>query len=130
MNNKYRDQQVQVILYLPIGSVLYADDNTNSFHYNSSYYEDVLHDGDEEQYLLITESGTECLDCPEVEDEWENYEEGSGEDDEFNAQMEVDGAEINVKITKDRVQVQGETSDSLTEEVNDTSNTQSDGNLN
>lgn len=131
MDNQYRDQEVQVILYLPIGSVLYADDNTNSFHYNSSYYEDVLHDGDEEQYLLITESGTECLDCPLVDDEWEEYDESSNDQDSFNAEMEVDGAEINVKITKDRVRVEGETGDTVNEGNRETNvNSEADDNLN
>lgn len=63
IENKYRDQEVQVIVYLPIGTVLYADENTYSFHRNDSRYRDILDNGDEEQYLLIEDGHTRCLDC-------------------------------------------------------------------
>ena len=66
--NKYRDQEVKVIVYLPIGTVLYADDNTYSFHRNDYYYRDILDIGDEEQYLMIEDGATRCLDCPVEED--------------------------------------------------------------
>ncbi|MEM7085801.1 MAG: PspC domain-containing protein [Bacteroidota bacterium] len=63
VENKYRDQEVEVIVYLPIGTVLYADDNTYSFHRNDSFYRDILDNGDEEHYLLIEDGQTRCLDC-------------------------------------------------------------------
>ena len=31
-DNKFRDQEVEVTVYLPIGAILYADNNTYSFH--------------------------------------------------------------------------------------------------
>jgi phage shock protein PspC (stress-responsive transcriptional regulator) len=69
--HKYREQKVQVTLFLPVGTVLYAADNTYSFHRNSDYFGDILHNGYEEQYLKITREGAECLDCPaEEEDPW------------------------------------------------------------
>lgn len=81
-SNKYRNQEVEVTLFLPVGSVLYAEDNTYSFHRNSDYYGDILDNGKEEQYLLITRDGAECLDCPaeeadpwgDSEDEWDSEE--------------------------------------------------------
>ncbi len=88
--NKYRDQEVQVTLFLPIGSVLYAADNTYSFHRNSDYYRDILKNGEEERYLLITRDGTQCLDCPvEEEDPWENSSEENWED-EFEESFEAE----------------------------------------
>jgi len=64
IENKYRDQEVEFILYLPIGTVLVADYNTYSFHRNSSRYNDILMNGDEEKHLLIERNKTLCLDCP------------------------------------------------------------------
>ncbi|GAB2775943.1 PspC domain-containing protein [Salinimicrobium soli] len=108
--NKYRDQEVQVTLFLPVGSVLYAADNTYSFHRNSDWYNDILENGDEEQYLLITQDGTQCLDCPaEEEDPWEDSSDDdwdTSEDDEFNARLDVNGDEINVKINKKGIRVE------------------------
>lgn len=106
--NKYRDQEVQVTLFLPEGSVLYAADNTYSFHRNSDWYNDILENGKEERYLLITKNGTECLDCPEGEDTWEESEEWLEEDDEINARIDIDGEEIDVRINKKGVKVRDE----------------------
>ena len=110
--NKYRDQEVQVTLFLPEGVVLYAEDNTYSFHRNSDWYDDILENGDEEQFLLITKDGTACLDCPaEEEDPWgdseENWDEAS-EDEGVNARLDLDGEEINVKINRKGVKVNDE----------------------
>jgi phage shock protein PspC (stress-responsive transcriptional regulator) len=65
--NKYQDQEMDLILYLPEGTVLIADDNTFSFHRNYSSSRDILNNGDEGQYLLIMKNKTKCLDCPEDE---------------------------------------------------------------
>jgi phage shock protein PspC (stress-responsive transcriptional regulator) len=62
--NKYRDQEMEIILYLPVNTKLIADRNTRSFHRNESRYRDILDVGDEGKVLLITPSGTKCLDCP------------------------------------------------------------------
>ena len=64
--NKYREQEVKVVLYLPIGTVLFADNNTYSYHSNSSHYKDILNNGDEEKYLLINSLKTDCLDCEDA----------------------------------------------------------------
>ena len=66
ISNKYRYQLVEVIVYLPIGSILYADKNTFSYHRNNSNYKDILKNGDEENYLLINSLKTDCLDCEDA----------------------------------------------------------------
>ena len=65
ITNKYRDQQIEVILYLPVNTKLIAATNTRSFHKNEPIYRDILILGDEEKTLLITPGGTQCLDCIE-----------------------------------------------------------------
>jgi phage shock protein PspC (stress-responsive transcriptional regulator) len=67
--NKYQDQEMDLILYLPEGSVLIADENTYSFHRNYSSSRDILNNGDEGHYLRILKNKTVCLDCPEGEKE-------------------------------------------------------------
>jgi len=72
IENNYRDQEVELIVYLPVGTILYANDNTYSFHRNDYHYRDILDNGDEEHYLLIEDGETRCLDCPARENEdWE-----------------------------------------------------------
>jgi phage shock protein PspC (stress-responsive transcriptional regulator) len=71
IDNKFSEQEVLIILYLPEGTILYADKNTYSFHRNSSYYNDILENGMEEHYLKIIEDDTECLDCEDAEEKEE-----------------------------------------------------------
>ncbi|MGB1308463.1 MAG: hypothetical protein ACPG6B_06110, partial [Oceanihabitans sp.] len=71
--NKFRDQEVELILYLPEGSVLIADENTYYFHSNASYYNDILDNGTEGHYLKIKNGFTKCLDCEENNEENEAY---------------------------------------------------------
>ncbi|MGB7843899.1 MAG: PspC domain-containing protein [Salinimicrobium sp.] len=84
--NKFRSQEVEVTVFLPVGSVLFAADNTYSFHRNSDFYGDILDNGKEEQYLLITRDGTECLDCPAEEaDPWgDDFEDEEWDTDDSN----------------------------------------------
>ena len=65
IENKFSDQEVEIILYLPEGTILFADENTYSYHRNSSYYNDILDNGMENHYLKIINDGVICLDCPD-----------------------------------------------------------------
>ncbi|MFS4482793.1 PspC domain-containing protein [Hyunsoonleella sp. 2307UL5-6] len=93
--NKYRDQEVELILYLPEGSTLYADDNTYSFHRNTSNYDDILDNGQEEQYLKIMKDDTKCMDC---------------EDENLTVNVDtetvtIDGDGIEIKDNNDHVKI-------------------------
>jgi hypothetical protein len=62
--NKYRDQEIEAVLYLPEGTILIAEESTYSFHRNDSRYDDILDNGDEGKQLLILKGKTECINCP------------------------------------------------------------------
>lgn len=105
--NRYGDQEVQVILYIPEGAYLYANKNTYSYHRNDSRYRDILNNGDEEKYLRL-ESGTfVCDTCAknnkaDKEDDWQydSYEEKSR-----NADWENSSAATQLMITNDQVRL-------------------------
>ncbi len=63
LDQRFRDQSVEIILYLPEGTVLFANRNTYSFHRNTDSYGDILKNGNEDHYLKILNNDTECLDC-------------------------------------------------------------------
>ncbi len=67
--HKYRDQHVEVMVYLPTGSVLWADHNTHSYHQNTKAYNDILDSGYEGHYLKVMDRELKCLDCPSNESE-------------------------------------------------------------
>ncbi|MDR6300873.1 PspC domain-containing protein [Mesonia maritima] len=74
--NSFRDQEVEITLFLPVGSTLFANENTYSYHRNYDSYNDILENGQEEHYLEILHQGIKCNDCP-VEDEKDFFNENS-----------------------------------------------------
>jgi phage shock protein PspC (stress-responsive transcriptional regulator) len=63
-DNKYRDQQINVIIYLPEGSVLSADDNVRTYFYglNSNFSE--IANSPSNHYKILKNQAV-CLDCKE-----------------------------------------------------------------
>ncbi len=106
----YRDQEVQVTLYLPEGIVLYADDNTSSFHSNDSFSGDILNSGEEGHFLKVMEDETLCEDCPvdtwdSEDDTWEEDSEDWDSSDDFNARIDVNGEEMNIRVNDEGIEV-------------------------
>jgi len=86
---KYNSQEVEVTLYIPEETVIYADENTYYYHRNNDRYGDILENEYEEHYLRVLEKSTECLDCPE----------GEYEDKHGNVIINENG--INITINED-----------------------------
>jgi len=111
--NKYRDQEIQIVLYLPVGSILYADGNTYSYHRNDSWYRDILDNGDENEYLRILEDRTECMDCPgESREDWEDELDRKLNDDLDTTDYSIErvkldstGVDINVTDAQDTIKI-------------------------
>ncbi len=63
IENKFSEQEVRVIIYLPEGTILYTD---KSFSISWRYYRysnNILNDMNYGYHYLITRDGAECLDC-------------------------------------------------------------------
>ncbi|GAA4957629.1 PspC domain-containing protein [Algibacter aquimarinus] len=70
--NKFSDQEVDVILYLPENTILNLNNNTESYLYYRKYTGNIVSRNDTNHYLKVLEDDTECLDCPlEEEDEFD-----------------------------------------------------------
>ncbi len=119
IEQKYRDQEIEAILYLPIGTILYAEENTYSFHRNDSRYNDILDNGDEEQYLRILEDETQCLDCPRKENrEWNNNDDETDWEKEVDQRFEEDDNTDRIMINEDGVRINLNDEDSLEININ------------
>ncbi len=94
-DNKFSDQEVEIILYLPEGAIIKADKNTYSFHRNSSYYNDILDNGMEEQYLKIISDDVICLDC---------------NDDDFKVKINMKNETSGLRIDDEGIEINGENS--------------------
>lgn len=114
MKNKFRDQEVQVTLFLPEGSILYADENTGRFHMNSSYYNDILVSGQEEHYLEIRENEAFCGDCPE--DTWMEEDEGDSDDNSWEEQEQSQDTDFSDDF--DNTPARGEVDSTATRQQN------------
>lgn len=91
--NKYRNQEVEVILYLPEGTIIYADDNTYSYHRNYSYYNDILDNGMEEKYLKVVRDDVICLNC---------------DDEPKQVNINVTKGEKGLSITNESLRIKGD----------------------
>ncbi|MDW5288242.1 PspC domain-containing protein [Formosa sp. PL04] len=103
--NKYRDQNVQIILYLPEGTYVNLNRNMRSFlHYESSPDNIISYDNSNHT-LKILDDSIECLNCYDIE-------EGDDEDDDFidlNINNDNGSVKINsegIKIKNDNVDIQ------------------------
>tara|TARA_R110002096_G_scaffold225391_2_gene414615 strand:+ start:1669 stop:3489 length:1821 start_codon:yes stop_codon:yes gene_type:complete len=67
--NKFSDQEVDIILYLPEGTVINFNNNTESFLNYRKYTGNIVSRDDANHYLKIIEDDIECLDCPVEDDE-------------------------------------------------------------
>lgn len=82
--NKMANQKIEVLLYLPVKSILYAEDTTNSFHQNYSFQRDILQSGMEEHYLRIDDDEAFCLDCPKEKNETTSDDEAENDEADFD----------------------------------------------
>jgi phage shock protein PspC (stress-responsive transcriptional regulator) len=114
LDESRKDQKVIVTVYLPEGTILYADANTYNYHSNDYYYNDILDHNMEERHLKIISNDVECLDCPEddtieteiiikdKENGLEINEDGiKAKSDDSSLQIDEDG----IKATTDDIQV-------------------------
>jgi len=108
--NKFSDQKVEIILYLPEGTILYANDNISNFHFNNSYQSDILKGDFEEHYLKIKNNEVECLDCPEEINESIKEETEIIETLENKTPTNNEQSEVSIKINEE---------DGVSIEVND-----------
>ena len=61
--HKYRNQRIEVVVYLPVGTIFWADQNTHSYHQNTKDHNDILMSGDEQHFLKVLAQEAVCMDC-------------------------------------------------------------------
>lgn len=65
--DKFSDQEIDIILYLPEGSIVNFNKNTKSFLSYRRYDDNIVSSKKAGNLLKILEDDIECLDCPEEE---------------------------------------------------------------
>ncbi|QAA83034.1 PspC domain-containing protein [Aequorivita sp. H23M31] len=63
--NKYRDQQIEITIFVPDGTVISSDENTSSYFSFDSNFNELSSWDNKAHYFRISKRGAECLDCLE-----------------------------------------------------------------
>ncbi len=100
VENKFKDQKLQIDLYIPNDQVIYLDKSIRSFLNDVDNVQNI-YDGDmPKHYYKMIEDGLSCLDC----DDERSYD--SDEDSEtFNLKINSEGINIDISDTKERTKV-------------------------
>ncbi len=106
--SKHRDQEVNVILTLPEGITVFADENTSGFNNSWKYDDYITIDNKEGEYIKVVDGKFECENCPEEgeENDWE-YNEWQ-DDDEVKININSDDQNTNLKIDEEGVRLKSE----------------------
>ncbi|AFL81617.1 putative stress-responsive transcriptional regulator [Aequorivita sublithincola DSM 14238] len=68
ISNKYRDQEIEITIYLPEGTVVYPEENTSSYALFNPEFKELSNWDNEAHYFRILKNKAECLDCSEKEE--------------------------------------------------------------
>lgn len=103
--NKFRDQEVEIIIYLPEGTIIYLDSNTKSFlsHYSSD--RNIISNDHSNHLLKIVEDDAICLDCKDRKNYKVNID-IKNEDSEFifdKNGMQIKDADVNIKVNSEGI---------------------------
>ncbi|MBK8599817.1 MAG: PspC domain-containing protein [Flavobacterium sp.] len=71
--NKYRDQEVEVYLYLPMGMLLKPDSSIQDYDDSDDSYFN-LHFSSDQYVYKVDSTKVKCMNCPPEENEWNDVE--------------------------------------------------------
>lgn len=104
LKNKFKDQLIDITIYLPVNSIVYLDASTQTFLNDVDNVQNI-YDGDmPKHYFKMTENGLECLDCnPSIfgEDFKRDHENFKLNIDENGVEIKVNDGDNDAKIKID-----------------------------
>ena len=99
--NKYRDQEVELFLYLPKGTLLKPDSSVQDYdNSDDSFFN--LHFSSDNYVYKVGSSQIKCLNCPQEENEWNDIDENdidSKDDTIKEVILKINGRDIISKKT-------------------------------
>lgn len=91
--NKFRDQEIEITLYLPEGTLFKADSSVQNYDWSNDDFFNLHYSSDKYTYK-VEESKVKCLDCPADENDHDDVDE--------------DDNQTNVTITKNGVTIESD----------------------
>jgi len=102
--NKFRDQDVRITLYMPEGSIIYAEENTK-YQRRWRYTYDLLKHGMEGHYLRVSDDDVICLDCNDSDNSQESPMTPESDSETSTNSASSDSDEVEVKIDSSGIDV-------------------------
>jgi hypothetical protein len=112
-SEKYRAQNLNVVLYLPVGYSVYLDESTIDIIYDIENVTDTRDDNMVGHFWVMTQNGLVCMDCNNEKTEWKSDEEWKSYEDEFeddakafenDADKRLDDAERKLKEAQEEIE--------------------------
>lgn len=99
--NKYRDQEVELFLYLPKGTLLKPDSSVQDYdNSDDSFFN--LHFSSDNYVYKVGSSQIKCLNCPHEENEWNDIDENDADSKDDTIKeviLKINGRDIISKKT-------------------------------
>lgn len=73
-DNKYRDQKIEITVYIPKGTVIYSDTSATSYYGYNSEISELNNSDNQSHYYRLLKNKLECLDCSEKEESVKNID--------------------------------------------------------
>jgi len=100
LKDKYRDQKVEIKLYLPKGVLFKVNSSVKNYDYSDNSFFN-LHTSSEEYIYVVGNSQIKCLNCPESENEFDDVDNDStGRMETTTVSVKVGGKEVIETVTK------------------------------
>jgi phage shock protein PspC (stress-responsive transcriptional regulator) len=100
LKDKYRDQKVEIKLYLPKGVLFKVNSSVKIYDYSDNSFFN-LHTSSEEYIYVVGNSQIKCLNCPESENEFDDVDNDStGRMETTTVSVKVGGKEVIETVTK------------------------------
>ena len=109
ISNKFRDQEIEITLFLPVGTVFQVDKSAKNYDRSNDDFFDLNESSDRYTYKVLN-SKVQCLDCP-AGDYNNDYED---EDTDVDVDGEVDirlneGGNNSISINKNGITINNDT---------------------
>lgn len=103
--NKFRDQEVNIYIYLPNGTYVKPDESIQDYDRSDNDFFNLHYDSDE--YIYQVEGNkTICTNCPEEDNEDESDDEDGDTVEKMS--IRVNNKEINIDVTDDKLRIEAE----------------------
>ena len=88
--NKFKDQLIDITVYIPINTVVYLDNSTRTFLDDVDNIQNIYDRDMPKHYYKMTENGLECLDCDSAifGDDYKK--------EQFKLKIDKDGVQMNI----------------------------------